>query len=395
MIGKRDIKNNSTFIIKSLLNKDLRTLVIQAGFPYYHSPNLYQWLWVFILLPFLPEYTLNDLSEKHGKELRKLYKILINHPLQFQKLISLLSVPLFFDLLEDFENADATKQSRTRLQLIIDDTKSEKYGSCMEFIHKLFDSNKKKYMMGYNYVFVVVASGNFVFPLTVMLWLPKSHVDHRSKNDMVVDFIHDLKNQANNRNKTLSEVEVTFDSAYCIQKVIQAACIAQLRIISKPSNNHKFEFAGDELTPTQIIEKVEANRWKSLDKERFYQRLLVKHHLYGEVVLIVRKKLLKNGKVVYDVLLCNQLFYNANRIDKAYKKRWQIEIQFKCYKQYLNLGKSHFRKLGAIQSQLCCVAIAGLLVALYRRQCRRLISFRDAVKCITCYLFKPKLIYNH
>lgn len=306
-----------------------------------------------------------------------------------------MSIPLFFDLLEDFKKADATKQSRTRLQLIIDDTKSEKYGKCMEFIHKLFDSNKKQYIMGYNYVFVVVASGDFVFPLAVMLWLPKSHIDHSSKNDMVVDFIHDLKNQAANRNQALCEVEVTFDSAYCIQKVIQAACIAKLRIISKPSNNHKFEFENDELTPKQILEKVKANRWKLLDKERFYQRLVVKHHLYGEVVLIFRKKLLKNGKTVYDVLLCNHLFYNANRIDKAYKKRWQVEMQFKFYKQYLNLGKTNFRKLGAIQSQLCCVAIAGLLVALYRRQCRRLISFREAVKDITIYLFKPKLINNH
>lgn len=337
----------------------------------------------------------HDISEKHGKELRKLYKILINHPLQFQKLISLLSVPLFFDLLEDFEKADATKQSRTRLQLIIDDTKSEKYGKCMDFIHKLFDSNKKEYIMGYNYVFVIVVSGDFVFPLAVMLWLPKPHIDHQSKNDMVVDFLEDLNNQAIHRNQTLSEVEVTFDSAYCIQKVIQAAIISQLRIVTKPSNNHKFEFNGDELTPKQIIKIVETSSWKHLDKERFYQRLVVKHHLYGEVVLIVRKKLLNNGKIAYDVLLCNQLFYNANRIDKAYKKRWQVEIQFKYYKQYLNLGKSNFRKLGAIQSQLCCVAIAGLLVALYRRQCRRLISFREAVKAITCYLFKPKLINNH
>jgi len=56
----------------------------------------------------------------------------------------------------------------------------------MEFIHKLFDSGKKQYMMGYNYLFVLVIYGDFVFPLFVGLWLPKSHVKHRSKNEFEV-----------------------------------------------------------------------------------------------------------------------------------------------------------------------------------------------------------------
>jgi len=176
---KRELKKKGNSLIQQLFQKDLRTLIIQAGFPYHKSPHLYQWLWVFILLPFLPEDTLNDLSDKHGKELRRLYQILVKYPHSFEKLVSLLAIPLFFELLEEFYDANESQQSRNRIQLIVDDTKSEKFGHCMEFIHKLFDSGKKQYMMGYNYVFVIVVSGHFIFPLYVGLWLPKPHVKHR------------------------------------------------------------------------------------------------------------------------------------------------------------------------------------------------------------------------
>ena len=104
-----------------------------------------------------------------------------------------LAVPIFFECLEEFYNSNASKQSRNRIQLIVDDTKSEKFGYCMEFIHKLFDPGKKQYIKGYNYVFVVVVSGHFIFPLYVGLWLPEPHVKHRSKNDMLVDLSYRFK----------------------------------------------------------------------------------------------------------------------------------------------------------------------------------------------------------
>jgi hypothetical protein len=203
---KRELKKTSNSFMRRVLNQDLRTLIIQAGFPYHKSPHLYQWLWVFILLPFLPEDTLNELSDKHGKELRRLYQILVKYPHSFEKLVSLLAVPLFFELLEEFDDSNESKQSRSRIQLIVDDTKSEKYGHCMEFIHKLFDSGKKQYIMGYNYVFVIVISGNFIFPLFVGLWLPEPHAKHRSKNDMFIDFIENLESQVAARGQTLSEI---------------------------------------------------------------------------------------------------------------------------------------------------------------------------------------------
>jgi hypothetical protein len=86
---KRELKKTSNSFIQKILNKDLRILIIQAGFPYHKSPHLYQWL--------------------------------------------------------EFYDANETKQSRSRIMLIVDDTKSEKYGHCMEFIHKLFVVKKTVY----------------------------------------------------------------------------------------------------------------------------------------------------------------------------------------------------------------------------------------------------------
>ena len=82
-------------------------------------------------------------------------------------------------------------------------------------------------------------------------------------------------------------------------------------------------------------------------------------------MLVIRRRQLKNGKRISDVLLCNRRFYNAVRIHKSYATRWNIELHFKYSKQYLGLGQSQFGKLGSIRSQLACVALAALIVALF------------------------------
>ncbi len=174
-------------------------------------------------------------------------------------------------------------------------------------------------------MFVIVISGHFIFPLFVSLWLPKPHFKHRSKNDILIDFIGHLDSLALAKNQTLSEIELSFDSAYCVQKVMQAVSNAQLRVITKPNNNHQFEFEGQKLTPAELIEKVKKGHWKSLDSKRLYQRLCVYHHSYGEVVLIVRMKTLKNDKIIYDVLLCNTCFYEALLLNDTAKLRFVLQ----------------------------------------------------------------------
>ena len=117
------IKTSCSRLCKHLTGKKLRILVIRAGFPYHKDPLLYHWLWVFIMLPFLDEDSLNDLSEKHGKPLRKLYRLLRRYPEAFERFVQLFSRPLFFELLDELEGANATAKSRQRIKLIVDDTK--------------------------------------------------------------------------------------------------------------------------------------------------------------------------------------------------------------------------------------------------------------------------------
>lgn len=84
-------------------------------------------------------------------------------------------------------------------------------------------------------MFVIVVSGNFRLKLFVSLWLPESHAEHRSKNDMLIDFIENLKSQFATSVQTLSFVPISFDSAYCVQKVMQAICDTDLKVITKPN----------------------------------------------------------------------------------------------------------------------------------------------------------------
>ncbi len=92
----RKLKKVSGDLLRRLTGQSLRTLLIRAGFPYHKSPHAFQWLWVFILVPFLEEDSLHDLSHTYGKPLRKLYGILLRYPHAFERLMQLLADPLFF-----------------------------------------------------------------------------------------------------------------------------------------------------------------------------------------------------------------------------------------------------------------------------------------------------------
>lgn len=366
----------------------LRTAVIRAGFPYHKSPGLYQWLPAFVFLPFSEENSISELAERHGRKLRGLYDLLRKYPDAFEKFVRVLTRPLFFEILSSFGLSDATGKSRRRVRIIIDDTKSEKFGKRMEFIHKLYDHSKKRYIMGYSYVLMIVSSGDMIFPLSFVLWLPEGHPDHRSKNDIARDELIKLKSECDKKGFDLGETEFLTDSGYCVQKVIRPARNAGLRIITKPANTHKFGFGNEKLTPKEIIGKITGLQWKYLCPRHCYQRVRVRHHVYGSVVLIIRRRRLKNGKIIYDALMCDKIFYNSVRIHKSYKKRWEIEMCFKYYKQYLLLGKSRFGKIASVRSALSCVAIAGLIVTLFRRRFFRKISFRHAVRLISRELFE-------
>lgn len=371
-------------MFRRLIHSDLRKLIIRAGFPYHEDPHLYQWLWVFILLPFLPEDTLNELCDEHGKKLRKLYKILYRHPEAFSRLLHSITIPLLFKTLEEYNQRDESYRSRHKPKIIIDDTKSEKFGKCMAFVKKLYDHGNERYIEAHNIVLVLVSFGDFVFPLTIMIWRPKTDPKHKSKNDLVVDFLDQLKREAHRRDVSLDMIDITFDSAYAVEKVTNAAKNAGLTVVSKAKSSYKFEFEGQEIPIREIIEIVKDRNWKNfVNDDGYYQRYVVKHRLFGTVVLVIRKHRCKNGKIIYDALFSTKLYYRAFQIHARYRDRWEIEMHFKYYKQYLYLGKSAYQKSGSIQSALYCVALAGLIVALYRHQASRHISFKTAVKRIS------------
>jgi len=359
---------------------DLRKWVILAGFPYHKNPHLYQWLWVYILLPFLEEETLNELAEKHGKDLRALYQILRQHPDAFCNLIQQISLPLFFKELAAYTQRDASYQSRHRPILIVDDTQNEKFGKCIAFVKKLFDHKEQRYIMAHNMVLILVGFGNFVFPLTMSLWRPKDQSGHQSKNRIVADFLERLKAQADQRGLSLKTADITFDSAYTAGFVVQAARDAGLRVTSKAKSHYVFEFEGQTCSTEQIVGIVKERNWESLHNGSNYQFYRARHNCYGTVILVIRKRTCQNGKMVYDVLFSTQLSYRAFQVDHRYHLRWEIEMHFKYYKQHLMLGKTAYRTEGSIQSAMYCVVLAGIIVALDGQQFFRKVSFKTVVK---------------
>ena len=64
----RKLKKVSGDLFRRLMGQPLRNVLIRAGFPYHKSPHAFQWLWVFMLIPFLEEDSLNELSHTYGKQ---------------------------------------------------------------------------------------------------------------------------------------------------------------------------------------------------------------------------------------------------------------------------------------------------------------------------------------
>jgi len=174
--------------------------------------------------------SLADLALRHGSELKKLYILLNRHPESSERLLHLMSIPVFVTLLRESDLSGETEKSRRRIRIIADDTKSEKFGKHMEFIHKLFDPAKKRYITGYNYIFVIAASGDTVFPLSSVLRIPETHPGHRSRNDIAADEIFRLKTACESHGCNSEETEILFDSAYCVQKVVTVAEINSVRV---------------------------------------------------------------------------------------------------------------------------------------------------------------------
>lgn len=339
-------------------------------------------------MPFLPDDSLNELSENYGNQLRSLYKIIFRHPKAFQRLVELISLPLFFDELDDINNGNETDKSRKNPEIIIDDTQSEKFGEYIAFVKKLFKYGKKTYFMGHNIVLVLVAFGDFIFPLTMMLWEPKiADISHESKNDLAKIYLGRLKSESKKRNISLGFVDISFDSAYNVEKVVDAARDAGLRVTTKAKSHYTYSFESNSMKTKEIIEIVKERTWKSFQPGNDYQRYIVNHPHYGDLVLVIRRRLKKNPqkgkeKYVYDVLISTFLPYRAFQLNHRYKKRWEIELHFKYYKQYLYLGKTAYQKEGSVKANVYTVAFNGLLVALFRKKYHRKISFKKAVKLI-------------
>jgi hypothetical protein len=56
-----------------------------------------------------------------------------------------------------------------------------------------------------------ISCGSIVFPLVAILWLPKNHNKYLSKNDVARDFINNLNKIVKEKEKSLTDVEITFD----------------------------------------------------------------------------------------------------------------------------------------------------------------------------------------
>ncbi|MGQ4809389.1 hypothetical protein NKDENANG_02806 [Candidatus Entotheonellaceae bacterium PAL068K] len=84
-----------------------------------------------MFVPFLEAESFHNLSHMYGAQLRTGSTILIRYLSAFERLVHLLAEPLFFRDLDEFSQPHTSSQSRHRPTLIVDDTKTETFGTSM------------------------------------------------------------------------------------------------------------------------------------------------------------------------------------------------------------------------------------------------------------------------
>lgn len=96
------------------------------------------------------------------------------------------------------------------------------------------------------------------------------------------------------------------------------------------------------------------------------------------------------NKKLSSVLLTNNFELEPEEIIDIYKRRWQIELQFKQLKQNFPLKYFYGESVNAIKTQIWITLIANLLLTVIKKKIKRDWSFSNLVtmvrQTLMCYI---------
>lgn len=283
-----------------------------------------------------------------------------------------------------------TDDKDNRYALLVDDTPLPKCGKAMELVSKYFNHVTMGYEFGYRVLTLAWTDGATTIPVRYSLLassydekvrgIIRDDLDGRSlsarirklartsMNDLTVRFACEAVKAG------IPASIIAFDSWFATPKtILRLMKEAGLTVIARLKTNSKqyYEYDGKMINIKALYTMSKKRRGKSVWKLSVNVNLLVKEK--NKIIERIPVKLVylpnRANTKEWICLLSTDTEMDENEIIRQYGKRWNIEVMFKCSKQYLNFGKDF--QAPSFEAQNAQIAIAFtryMLIAIEQRE---------------------------
>lgn len=286
--------------------------------------------------------------------------------------------------------AGLTEDSDNRYALLVDDTPLPKCGRTMELVSKYFNHVTMGYEYGYRVLTLAWTDGVTTIPVRYSLLASsydekvrgkiREDIDGRSlggrirkmartsMNDLTVKFACDAVKAGIPANI------IAFDSWFAVPHTIsQLMKEAKLTVIARLKTNSKqyYEFDGRMMNIKTIYTICSKRRGKAKWKLSVNVNLLVKEK--NKIIERIPVKLVylpnRANTKEWICILSTDTGMAECEIIRQYGKRWNIEVLFKCSKQFLKFGKDFQSPSFEAQNAQTAIAFTRyMLIAVEQRE---------------------------
>ena len=286
--------------------------------------------------------------------------------------------------------AGLTDDKNNRYALLVDDTPLPKCGKAMELVSKYFNHVTIGYEFGYRVLTLAWTDGVTTVPVRYSLLASsydekvigtiRDDIDGRSlggrirklartsMNGLAVKFACEAVKSG------IPASIIAFDSWFAVPKTISRLMKeAKLTVIARLKTNGKqyYEYDGKMINIKALYTISKKRRGKSAWKLSVNVNLLVKEK--NKIIERIPVKLVylpnRVNSKEWICLLSTDTEMDENEIIRQYRIRWNIEVMFKCSKQYLNFGKDFQAPSFEAQNAQIAIAFARyMLIAIEQRE---------------------------
>ncbi len=286
--------------------------------------------------------------------------------------------------------AGLTEDKDSRYALLVDDTPLPKCGKAMELVSKYFNHVTMSYEFGYRVLTLAWTDGVTTIPVRYSLLASsydekvrgtiREDIDRRSlmgrirklartsMNDLTVMFACEAIRAG------IPASIIAFDSWFAVPRTISRLTKeAGLTVIARLKTNAKqhYEIDGKMINIKTIYAMSKKRRGRSAWKLSVKANLLVKEQNKIIERIPVRLVFLPNRANTKEwiCLLGTDTEMDENEIIRQYGKRWNLEVVFKCCKQFLKFGKDFQSPSFEVQNAQIAIAFTRyMLIAIEQRE---------------------------